>query len=435
MKQFLFVLGLALCIGLSTNLQAQDSLNVRMIGSYGPLNFTTGVAVQDTFAYLADADSGLRIINIANPTSPIEVGKYSVGAFNAEGVAVQDTFAYVAGWVLGRLRVINVADPTSPSEVGFENTQSQASAVALSSFGNVTYAYVASTSAGLRIIEVTVPSSPTEVGFYDTPGSALGVAVLDTFVYVADADSGLRIINFANPANPVEVGFYDTPGYAFGVTVVDTFAYVADGGSGLRIINVSDPSSPFEAGFFDTGGLSSGVTVSGNLAYVGDAFPGLRIFDVSDPTSPTEVGYYDGLGMNYTFEAAVSGNYIYAVDRDAGFLILEYYGVGVEEKTDFGLRIAEFGLKQNQPNPYHRSTVISYSIPLNGHVILKVFDLTGRLVEILVDEKQDKGVYQVQWDGQTTQGGGEAKDQTSGIYFYRLQTGDFTATKKLILLR
>jgi flagellar hook assembly protein FlgD len=60
------------------------------------------------------------------------------------------------------------------------------------------------------------------------------------------------------------------------------------------------------------------------------------------------------------------------------------------------------------------------------NVELVIYDITGRLVEIIVDEKKEAGVYQVEWDG---------KDQPSGIYFYRLQSGDFTTTKKLILLK
>jgi hypothetical protein len=111
--------------------------------------------------------------------------------------------------------------------------------------------------------------------------------------------------------------------------------------------------------------------------------------------------------------------------------------VGVEEESsEFGIRNAEFGLMQNHPNPFHKLTAISYTLPgFRGQgsgvgetipVHLAVYGLTGRLVETLVEKHQEPGFYQVEWDG---------KNQSSGIYFYRLQSGDFTSTKKLILLR
>lgn len=83
-------------------------------------------------------------------------------------------------------------------------------------------------------------------------------------------------------------------------------------------------------------------------------------------------------------------------------------------------------LNQNYPNPFNPSTTISYSLPKVGFVQLKVYDLLGREVAILVNKEQVKGNYKINFD---------ASHLTSGIYFYKLQTGNFIETKKLILLR
>jgi hypothetical protein len=85
-----------------------------------------------------------------------------------------------------------------------------------------------------------------------------------------------------------------------------------------------------------------------------------------------------------------------------------------------------FILRQNNPNPFNKLTAISYQLKAPAHTSLKIYDLTGRLVTTLLNEHQKPGIYQVQWDG---------KKQASGIYFYRLQTGNVTSTKKLILLK
>jgi hypothetical protein len=88
-----------------------------------------------------------------------------------------------------------------------------------------------------------------------------------------------------------------------------------------------------------------------------------------------------------------------------------------------------YSLSQNYPNPFNPTTTINYEIPYVGKqnfVSLRVYDMLGREVAILVNEKKNAGSYSVQW---------AAKRFSSGIYFYALSAGEFRATKKLILIR
>ena len=86
-------------------------------------------------------------------------------------------------WQYSGLRMIDVANPAAPTEVGFYDTPEQASGVAVAG----SYAYVADGESGLRVINVTNPAAPVEAGFYDTSGYAEGVALAGNFVYVADS--------------------------------------------------------------------------------------------------------------------------------------------------------------------------------------------------------------------------------------------------------
>jgi hypothetical protein len=85
-----------------------------------------------------------------------------------------------------------------------------------------------------------------------------------------------------------------------------------------------------------------------------------------------------------------------------------------------------FTLRQNYPNPFNPTTTISFTLPSRSWVSLKVFDLTGREAAVIVSQKLPAGDYLRQWN---------ANGMPGGIYFYRLQAGSFTETRKLVLLR
>jgi hypothetical protein len=255
-------------------------------GFYDTPGTVSDVAVSGTYAYVADGQSGLRTINLADPAHPTEVGHYlTPGA--ASGIAVAGNYAYISEWPIehdgqwaggGGLRIVNIANPATPVEVGFYDTPGDGA-------GRVTvvrnYAYVADGSkGGLRIIDVSDPAHPVEAGFYDTPGSALDVAVGSSgYVYVADSDS-LLVLNVADLKQPIVSGSYPMPrgsGQALYVTLSDNFAYVASGNGGLRIINVSNPAAMSEVGFYAPRAHIPAVAVADGYIYVAQGNCGLAI--------------------------------------------------------------------------------------------------------------------------------------------------------------
>ena len=88
-------------------------------------------------------------------------------------------------------------------------------------------------------------------------------------------------------------------------------------------------------------------------------------------------------------------------------------------------------LFQNYPNPFNPLTIINYQLTIDNLVTLKVYDILGREVKTLVNERKPAGSYTVIWDGRDENG----QPVSSGVYLYRLKSGNFVQTRKMVLLR
>jgi hypothetical protein len=234
---------------------------------------------------------------------------------------------------------------------------------------------------------VSDPGNPDLVGSYDTPSSAYDVYVQDSLAYVADYESGLQIINVSRPDNPEWVGGYDSPGYAYDVFVGDSLAYLADGSGGLQIIRITDPANPTLANNYDTPGTAQGIYVK--------------------------------------------GEYVYVADNNSLIILETPYFLEVKEGDEGDVLPPAFALLQNYPNPFNPTTKIEFLVSRSGQVRIDIFNILGQKVSTLVDQNLKAGHKLVNWDGKDDSG----QEVSSGIYFYRIKTSDFSQTKKMVLLR
>ncbi|MBZ0198685.1 MAG: T9SS type A sorting domain-containing protein [Ignavibacteriaceae bacterium] len=101
-------------------------------------------------------------------------------------------------------------------------------------------------------------------------------------------------------------------------------------------------------------------------------------------------------------------------------------GIVVNVPSMEGEMPLEYKLSQNYPNPFNPSTKIKYSLPESGRVVVKIFDVLGKEVTTLTDEYKDAGYYEIEFN---------AVNLASGIYLYKIVSGSYSDTKKMILLR
>ena len=175
--------------------------------------------------------------------------------------------------------------------------------------------------------------------------------------------------------------------------------------------------------------ISANVTALDTCAYVmvnydptyGDMAPG---------TYSTTAGYYrirfydvSAESINVPFKLDIASNDI-VFWSDTFDVKVAPTPTGVICSTDVIPR--QFSIRQNYPNPFNPTTKINYEIPITSYVNLSVYNLVGQKVATLVDERQQAGYHQVEW---------YASGFASGVYYYKIEAGEFQDIKKMILIK
>jgi hypothetical protein len=276
--------------------------------------------ISGNYAYVVrdtgNSTSRLYIIDVSDPTAPVEVAETSHND-RVLDVDVVGNYAYVA--VAGHgVAIEDVSDPTTPVLKSTYDTSGWSCNVVVSG----TYAYVADNAGGLLILDVSNPSSASSVANYTAAGPVCGrMMIAGNYLYIADISAGLEIYDISDPSSPLLVSTY--AGTAKDVYVTGHLAYLV--GAGLKVLDITNPASPTLINTVSD--VTSGFTIdiSGDAAYVTEGFPNvLKIFDLVDPTSPTLITTYD---MHWG-DAKVIGNRAYATYNATGAYNLQVITLG-----------------------------------------------------------------------------------------------------------
>jgi hypothetical protein len=170
------------------------------------------------------------------------------------------------------------------------------------------------------------------------------------------------------------------------------------------------------------------LAVWGNNIFAGTVSDGVFMSSDNGSSWIQKNQGFTNLGIFYAL--IVSNNYIFAGTYGESLWRRSLSEITGTENISNEIPSA-FSLYQNYPNPFNPSTNIRYQIPKNSTVSIKIFDLIGKEITTLVNEKQSPGTYEVTFDARY---GGSAT-LPSGIYFYTLTAGDFKETKRMILVK
>ena len=145
------------------------------------------------------------------------------------------------------------------------------------------------------------------------------------------------------------------------------------------------------------------------------------------PPQPSTRNYIPFLTEYYNSAGDVGAYWVGLTDSSRKLYfdrLLDTNTIGIS-KNDYGIP-KMFSLYQNYPNPFNPSTNIKFDIPKSSFVQLTIYDVLGKEIAKLVNEELKPGSYQYEFDG---------SEHASGIYFYKIESGNFTQTKKMIMLK
>jgi hypothetical protein len=301
---------------------------------------------------------GFTILDLSDPANPAEVDAYRSSLPFPEDIEVLDVlhlvvtgrYAYLVG---GGLWIIDISNPTVPVEVGVLENDAFLGIVAVSGV----YAYLASAD-GLLIVDVSDPRHPVEAGVISGSHEFFNVAVAGSFAYLKESDR-LRIVDVSDPARPIEVGSYiaGQEGINF-LAVEGGFAYLTNV-DGLLIVDVSDPTRPVAVSRYQSrAGSFATVAVAGGFAYLVNILEDfetlgseLTILDVTDPATPAEVVIRTSSSLDPWFIwPIVEDDYIYGSDFYGGIQVWRVSRL-LDNKSGPGPDEPEAGLAPQAPAP------------------------------------------------------------------------------------
>ncbi len=257
-----------------------------------------------------------------------------------------------------------------------------------------------------------------------------------TLVAKGDVQDSMTITIPVSPPDQVDRAMGAAITVSSNDTIADPYSnpqFLVDGNNFSRWQSGSSASQWVKLDLGISYSMSKIVIYWGNKAYAKQ----YKVQVSDDDSTWTQIAaIYTGTGGNNYVETLSeltgTGRYVYLLlqaEGNGAYSIAEIsiYGVpstsGVDE---LGSPPTKYSLSQNYPNPFNPSTLINYQLPVGGRVTLKVYDILGREVAVLVNGLNGAGYHSLRFDG---------SNLASGVYFLRMTAGQYTDVKKMILLR
>jgi hypothetical protein len=396
---------------LHTAAYGQDSLNCRLLTT---CELANAYALEVVDNYVFTGAQKFSILNISDVYDPILVYNDTLSNDYINSIFIDGSYGYI-GVYYGFI-ILDLSTLESPVVLSHLVLNEVIEDVLVDN--NI--AYLGTSNNALLVMDVTDPMNPFQIGRVDQNISDVwGLDIYDNFLFAAAADTGVIVFDISVPSTPIELATLNLPygDGAFDVKFKDNILYCL---STLTTFDISDINNPQLLDFLEeTSGYA--IEIEGNYAYC-TSNSELSVVDISNPADLNVVGYYP---LPYVGpDVFVNNKVAYVPCQNDGVYFIQF-----DETTfiqEVNSNVNDFILSQNYPNPFNPNTLINYSIPKADFVVIKVYDILGNEISTLLNEYREAGSYKVKFDGNGI---------SSGMYYYRIISGDYSDTKKMSLLK
>jgi hypothetical protein len=301
------VLTLAAVVATGAPARGQSGSFTQVASIPGPADL---VQVHGNRAYVVGHGT-LRIIDVANPQAPRELGSYTFPE-KIWGIEVLEPLVYVAADFYG-LGILDISNPAAPRLRGSLKTPGQAKSVAV--VGGK--AAIADHMSGVDFVDTSNADKPAMLGSFFLEGYAREVAAYGTVAYAVDAPFGVYAFDMTQPGAPEPVHSQQTASAPGMIVVSDPKATapklaVMVGGGSVQVYDLSKPTAPARLGALKTpSGRPIRAALQGSHAFVADWREGLQVVDLSNPKAPRVVASYKTTAQARA--VAVAGSHVFVV--------------------------------------------------------------------------------------------------------------------------
>jgi hypothetical protein len=342
---------------------------------YSPDVYGTDVVVDGPYAYLSDNQYYFEVIDVSNPTSPFRVAQ--IDDRGAYDICKQGNYLYLAD-SQSSFRVMDVTDPTEPAVVGAYQTIVGATSMEW----NAPLAYVGE-EGGFLVVDFSDPADPRIIDEIGCCGIAADIELLGANLFTAndtwiwdDDMGGFSIFDRRSPTHPVRIATRFSFDNVYDIEVDASHLYGIGDRNGYKffICDISDHAHPVELAARSLGGFARRLDVAANVAYVADGSGGLLLFDITDRSNPLLLSTF-GLGGHIS-DVQVIGNIAYVADSYSGLVLVDVSNasepVEISRTTGIGQPsyiTVKFPFVVATGTPDTRLRIIDVSHPLSPAVV------------------------------------------------------------------
>lgn len=391
-------------------------------------NYYELIATRGDKLFISDWNQ-VRIIDISDPAYPFETGMISIGSTRISDIQIQGDYLFVNKAF--DLFILDISNPSFPVIVSsVQNNMYDAPLVIPA--GDLAYSLESSNGFDLSIstIDISDPADPVVLSYSELTGCGFlrHWLLKDQYIFLIGSTE-IRVLDRTDPLHLTEYGFFRLSGYDENhMAVIDGNALIVGYTDG--IYSISDEVMNIIPEF-----ITLSVTASENgaeIKWLMNNVTRIRRFGVEKRGSIREWHSIGEFNVNTIKESA--GDFLFYdpnVENGVSYYRIkaEYEDGSVSFSPEIELNLfadVQFRLCNNYPNPFNPSTTISYSLPSQSKVSLRIYGINGEEIMTAVEEFQLLGTYSIKID---------MSAYPSGIYLARLQAGKFHSTIKMLFLK